>query len=182
MGYDTRLMVISANKIRKGNPVGYCGVEATLEMGCVAYGKVGALIQALRETKTKAMQEAIKEYTEEREMVWTPEGEYQEDLKTDAQRKTATKKLSKLRKGLEAKLPFVFAGEEEAYEDWYGDQLLVTDVDTALNAIRFDQATSIAKGENGAQGYRRYALAISLLESFKSDDSFKKIYVVLFGH
>ena len=77
MGYETKMVLVSTNN-RKA--VGYCGVLATLELGKVAYGKLGVLIGQLRNQTKKELDSDIELMEEERTRIYTPEGNYQPDI------------------------------------------------------------------------------------------------------
>jgi len=190
MGYETKMMVVSSyGRLNKKKLAGYLKQEATLELGCVCYDKLGDLIRRLKDESKEVegaeeLRDEISAISKEYKAIYT-DGDYSyEALQlTKKQREARGKKLCNREHRLGKKLPYVFEGSSnETYTDSYGDFLLVATLEEVLEAMVKDQAKSILKEEyESNRGYRRFALAIALLESFKSDFG-DEVKVVLYGH
>ena len=181
MGYETTLIVVEANSFKKdGSPYDFMNIVATIEL-CKANGKY---LDALR-VSNKEFNKEVNRMEDLQNMMYTRGGNYNEEFKKLS--KTARKKIEqedlRLSKKMHKQLPFIFytSHNDENYTDSYGDALMVIDVKAAYNAILKDQAESIAKGEY-EHGYRRYTVALKLLEAFLDEEKWPRLKVVLWGH
>ena len=129
MGYDTKLIVVSnVSKSKDGRKVGYSKVEASLELGCVAYDEVGKLIQRKREEGKKLLEkygEKVEKAKADYKRIYDREGDFSEELKglTGAEQDKITAKYYKETAVVEKNLPYMVEGNDYVYDDRYGDLL-----------------------------------------------------------
>lgn len=190
MGYDTRLVIVKRNKrSRKAMSTdNYMRKEAELEMGCCCYGKIAELISSLRKKNAQhvGISEEIQEFTACHKAIFNAEGNWTEELAalSEAAQHERCATLHKLQRALNKKIPYMYVDDEETYTDSYGDVLLVASVQEIRSAILQDLAASVAKKEYeglGNGGYRRFNIALDLLNSFKNNFG-EDVEVVLYGH
>lgn len=188
MGYETKMMIVHSYDKKGGN---YQEIEATLEMGRICYDAVAELIDKARAENNKKVRaykkktgkdlfeqiELIKEY---HDVAFTARGDYNPDL-TEKDVEKAVKRYFDHRGRIERVLPFVYDNhDEESFVDCYNDLLLIVSVKEAIEAFKKNNAIAVAKGDYET-GYRRYDIAIKLLEAFQVDFG-QEVRVVLFGH
>lgn len=186
MGYETKLIFVTNYTSKKGKIVGYCKKEATLEMGKIAYGYMGKLIDKLQ-SKVEALEVKYREkiakvnfwYNDmfDREGSWTKEYARLSDEQRNKEYQSLITKPTKI---LEKALPFIYEGDNKYYEDNYGNFFLVATLQEVKEAIVKDNAEDIAKGETDI-GYRRYAIALKMIEAFEHDFG-ESVFVILAGH
>lgn len=187
MGYETKLVFVThSNKSVEGRVVGYCCVIGTMDLSKCAYDDMGDLIEKCR-TENKALGKDLHDEIEHMENVYKTifdhDGEYVSEVeklpKVEQNKKYAV--YSKLRQSLEKKLPFFYAdnGNDQIFEDRYGDVLLVAGINDVKKALIRSNAKSIAKGEYEL-GYRRFNAAIKMIEGLENFG--EEVSVVLFGH
>lgn len=185
MGYETTLIFVNDYKKKF---VGYCGVEATLRMGCIAYGAVNDLINKPRdkitEAEEKELQKLVSAYESQEKRCFT-DGEYGEEIRDmpEKERKKEIKKLYACEKKL-SKLPYVYyRSDSQQYVDSYGSLLLLVDLKELRDAMVKEQARLISSGEYEL-GYRRFKAALLLVEHFMSAEDWTPgtIKVVMWGH
>ena len=186
MGYETKLIFVTNYTSKKGKIVGYCRKEATLEMGKVAYGWFGSLIDKLQ-ANVAILEEKYRDKIEQvnvannqmfdRAGEWTKE---YESISVEERNKEYTNLISKPTQILEKALPFIYEGNDKYYEDNYGNFFLVATLQEVKEAIVKDNAKDIAKGETDI-GYRRYAIALKMIEAFEHDFG-EPVFVILAGH
>ena len=184
MGYETKLIIASKGYTKK-KAVGYLSTIATLELGCVSYDSLGDLIHKLREeSKSKEeLREVLEDARRESKAIYQ-DGEFTEELKelSVAKRKARQGKLSRLERKIEKQLPYVFNGDEQVFEDSYGDFLLVASPEEVYGAMLKDQAKAILKEEFGGGGYRRFDVGLPILEQFVNGRFGQDVVVILYGH
>ena len=190
MGYETELIFVTGNnKTKAGRICGYQSVEATLEMGKCAYGVFGELIDRCRNEVKATHDQAVRD-VEHMELLgrelFTHEGNYtpeMEAIKTQAEREKRSAPYYKEKRAIETKLPYFYKdGNTELFLDAYGDLLLVASLIDLKLAILKSNAEEIHDKhyENGG-GYRRFNMAIRLIEAFQLDFG-EDVQVILYGH
>lgn len=187
MGYETKLIFVTANKKKEGRPVGYCRVEAELEMGKIGgYGEIDVLLTKATEVSKKLKTEygeLVDTLKEGEKEMFNSEGDYTEEYST-MKEKVRDREYNKMigipRRKLDKVLPYVYDGDDQAFEDAYGDFLLVVGLKELKEAIIKDNASEIAKG-NYELGYRRFNIALKLIEGFEHDFG-EEVLVVMWGH
>lgn len=183
MGYETKVMFVT-NYQKKGTAVGYCRQEASLEMGKICSGKVGELIDRLQ-NEVKPLEEKyrdqIKEIEEDSRKIYDRDGNYLEEISNlpEKKKKLISQKHFKKQKALEVVLPYVYDGNEQVFEDSYGNFLLIATLKEVKEAIIKDNAKEITDG-NYEFGYRRFNIALKLIEGFETFG--EEVLVILFGH
>jgi len=183
MGYETKLIFITGRK-----RTGYQSDEASLEMGKVCNDEIGDLIGRLRmaNRKNANLSADITEWENEHNRIYTQAGNYtpEVDALQLSEQKKATDALFKMERILGKKLPFFYGidGNTKHFEDSCGDLLLVADIEELLAAIRKDAAGLISNGQYGPEGYRRFNVAIAMLEQFRKERFGETVRVVLWGH
>ena len=181
MGYETRLIFVHGNK-----PVGYQQNLAELDLCKVAYNHFGELIDIcrIRQKVPKRVRKMLDKLNEIKNKIgdlselafWVGEEIDADDLKEKLQKQQFDLELK-----LEKHLPFLYGldGDETFFDDQYGDVLLIASLDEVKQAIIKDQAKSIV--EEGFN-YRRFDVALRMIEGFERKPDFEGIKVVLFGH
>ena len=186
MGYDTTAIFISGGS---RNHKGYCGVEATLEMGCIAYGEIAKLMDAKKFKKPKAdlLKKEIKAF-EEREKSWfTADGNYTEEMEklSEDERKVLSKEKHKADQLLESQLPYIYHGgtNSQSYADVYGDIFMVVSLDEMRVAVIKQQAKLINE-KSYEIGYRRFNIILKMIEEFRDKEQWgeNNIKIILWGH
>lgn len=191
MGYETTMLVVDGSE-KKGKPVGYQSIIASLELSCCGHkGPMGQLIEQLQKAVKELSKETLNEVSEveeEQKKCFTSNGDYTPELEklSEEDKNKRTKKYFSMRQKLSDKLPYVYHRDHnnEEFVDCYGDALLVASVKEVYEALVRDQAETIANKEyDSAYGYRRFHLAIKLLEAFMQDSgSWSRVKVILYGH
>lgn len=185
MGYETNLIFVSSGYSQHGKFKGFCPVEATLEMGKIHYGHVGNLIDKTKQSISEKVVHLIEEYNELHDKVFDHEGQTLHKIKElpkEEQQKRFEEVFTLMRK-LEEQVPFVYAegGNYHNFSDNYGDPLLLVSLKDLKKAIKADLKESIKKKEYGKLGYRRFNVALKMIEAFESKQ-FNDVGVILFGH
>ena len=187
MGYETRLIFVSNSYKKSGKFHDYCHIEASLEMGKIAYDNVGALIE---KSKVRDIKDELKKLVEEWESkhndIYNSNGDYTESAEDmpEKEREREIRRLCVVENKLSVKLPYIFEtnGNKQDYTDDYGDFLIVVEMEDLYRAIVQDQAKGIAEHQYEL-GYRRYAMALKMIEEFMNRKMWgEKIKVVMWGH
>ena len=147
---------------------------------------MGQLIQS-RSVVDKELHEDMKELEALLRKCFNADGEWVEELEhaSEEDRNRVTKKYYAALHILVANLPYIYWGsKDESFTDSYGSRLIVATIEEVYDALVRDQAKTIADKEyDSAYGYRRFHLAIKLLEGFLQDKvSWKNVRVILYGH
>lgn len=181
MGYETRLVFV--NTWEKTN--GYKTVEATLEMGKICHNEFSKLIdkittrQASKNEATEKLRDTLRTNNNRKEQVI--EDLFWKGEKPDVSEAKEIRKVEgETEDTLEKKLPFIYEdGERQSYEDCYGSVLLVATLEEVKDAIVQDQTKSIT--EDG-KPYRRYSVALAMINEFLNKKEWSQIKVILWGH
>jgi hypothetical protein len=186
MGYETTLIFINDYKKKFE---GYCSVEATLKMGCIAYGVLDKLLTKIRDKRTeveeKEMQSLVSAYESQEKRCFT-NGEYGEEIRDmpEKERKKEIKKLYAYEKKLKT-LPYTYYNScnSHQYTDIYGDLLLLVELKELRDAMVKEQARLISSRKY-EYGYRRFKAALLLVEHFMSAEDWTPgtVKVVMWGH
>jgi len=197
MGYETTMLIVEG-KEKKGKPAGYHSVIASVELSCCGgNGYMGKLIQKLKtddqKPKDKLLYEEVSDAENEHKKCFNAEGNWVEELEHASKKdqdKVTNKYYSMIRK-IEAKLPYVYWNNQNSnfFIDNYGSLLIVATIKEAYEALIRDQAQYyqqllIDKKEySSINGYRRFHLAIKVLEGFIQNEScWSGVKVILYGH
>lgn len=192
MGYETKLLFVESNRHDKEkNPIGYCSVVATVELSKCGSGPVGDLIEKLRNAnrKTKSdLTQVVHEYQKLHDEVYDRSGDYRPEMKEldlkEVKRKADL--ISKMHLQLGKRLPYVYETDcsTEDFTDSYGDLLLVASLKELHAALLKDQAQIIESNDYDGHGYRRYSLALKLVEEFRGSEQWddERVKVIMYGH
>jgi len=183
MGYETTLIFVSNGYKPKFK--GYCGVEATLKMGKIAYDALGELIQKTR--IPEAFREEMKKLVEDKRAghakMFNSEGNYNAEysvMPEEKRRKIYHRLIGKIAKQLDAKIPYIYYDDmnDGSYTDAYGDFLMLVTLAELKKAVELDRAKMTLEGG----GYRRFDMALKLIETFEHDFGSEEVRVVMWGH
>ena len=187
MGYETCLLFIDERKYTKDK--GYARIEATLEMGCICNDMVGKLIEKSvpKKTTKEKLRKQIKAWEKQRAKCYTSDGEYTEEMNdlSEKEREIECDKSYKMSRELDKKLYHVCYSDKntQQYTDCYGDVLIVVSLADLKEAITLDQAKMIHTKEYDIHGYRRFAMALAVIEQFENKEHWdENIKVIMWGH
>lgn len=97
-------------------------------------------------------------------------------------------RIWKLSNQLAKKLPFIYHGAEggenrEAFTDNYGSPLMIAELGEVRQAIARDQAKMVHTKEfEEWYGYRRFNMALALIDHFLDTEQWDNVKVILWGH
>lgn len=188
MGYETTMLVVEGHEKKNGKPFGYHSVIASVELSCCGdKGPMGLLIHSRNDVNNELLKE-IDDMKDAESECFDADGNWVEELRgaSEEEKKRATKTYHSKKRILSERLPYIFwtGSDDETFTDSYGSPLIFATLEEVYEALVRDQAKIIAEEEyEGSYGYRRFHLAIKLLEGFLQDkDSWKNVKVILYGH
>ena len=178
MGYETELIFIQDWNRKKG---GFKQILARVEMGKICYNEFSKLLEKSKKEATVKQAGLLSELNDIRgDLDDATQGE--SDFDRDWIKK-ANDNLWKVENKLEKSLPMIFARDDQSFEDSYGDLLIIVSLDDLYRAIMLDSAKELSNYKN-PKGYRRYNLALKMIENFMDTEFWAKgnVKVVLWGH
>jgi len=182
MGYETTAIFVSSNDDFKG----YCGIQATLDMGKIAYGKIAELMSNIDRHDNADLKVLEQEWKKQHEHCFI-NGDYTPELKAmdKGDRNIEIDKVFALENKLDKKLPCIFYqnGNMKDYTDRYGEPLMLVDLKDFRKAIIADNKELISCGAFKEPGYRRLNMAVKMIDMFKEKIwGSQPVKVILWGY
>ena len=184
MGYETKAIFVRSNDKFKG----FCSIQATLEMGKIAYGHISKLMEKARNPiRNTTLEDSVKQWKDMHDYVYNAEGNYTDALlkMDDVDKQKEVDKLFEMGHKLNEQLPYIFETSNNVhdYTDAYGELMMLVDLKDFRAALVKENKLMIAKGFYEAPGYRRFVMAIKMIDMFDpkiwGDEPVK---VILWGH
>lgn len=165
MGYETTLIFVYTWGRKKK---GFWEVVASINLGKVAWGEFGRLIDELSTKNRKWLEKRkrIAKWLDEWETIKSKLLYEVENLEKEEIEELKTRRFE-LERILEKHLPMIFFKNDNypSFTDDYGDLLMVTDLETVKDAIIKTQAEELVK--DGAETtYRRFDVALAMIDAF----------------
>lgn len=183
MGYETKAIFVSSHSGFKG----YCSVIATLDMGKIADGHIYDLIGKAHSTDSKTLEARVKEWRDRHDYIFNAEGNYTDELlkMSEEDKQKEVDKLFEMQHKLDERLPYIFETSNHVhdYTDDYGELMMMVDLKDFRSAVVKENKVLIAKGIYNAPGYRRFVMAIRMIDMFdKKIWGEEPVKVILWGH